>query len=164
MAAGVTYTPIASNTVSGSTTSTVALSSISNSYTDLIVVTNLASTATFTLYCYFNADTSNNYSGTYIYGNGTSAISGRQSSAPRLQIDIGGIGTAFSNSHILQVFNYANTTTYKSSLVRSNEPNYVGSWCGLWRSTSAINSLTFFTSANYFAAGSTFALYGVTAA
>ena len=62
MAAGSTYTPIATTTL-GSAASSVTFSSISGSYTDLILITNPSSATTDqSIYVQFNADTGTNYS------------------------------------------------------------------------------------------------------
>jgi len=58
--------------------------------------------------------------------------------------------------------NYANTTTNKTILSRSNAADKgVMATVSLWRNTAAINSITLLASANNFATGSTFSLYGV---
>jgi len=63
MAAGATYEPIATTTVSGSSTSTVTFSSISGTYTDLVIIGNLGSQTTNAFpYLQFNGDTGSNYS------------------------------------------------------------------------------------------------------
>ena len=59
---------------------------------------------------------------------------------------------------------YSNTTTYKSTVVRGNNSGYImGASTSLWRSTTAINSILFFSNGGNFAAGSTFKLYGIQA-
>ena len=65
-----------------------------------------------------------------------------------------------------QIQNYSNTTTYKTWLSRSNIPaDFVGALVGLWRSTSAITTIQFLTTtADTFAIGTTFTLYGIKAA
>jgi hypothetical protein len=58
--------------------------------------------------------------------------------------------------------NYSNTTTYKTILERANQPQAVtNSIVGLWRSTSAISTITMTTSSGTVSAGSTFTLYGI---
>ena len=79
MAAGSTYTPIATTTASGSASS-VTFSSIPSTYTDLVIVADIlgaASTADAVLR--FNSDTTSNYSETVIRGDGSSAASARYS-------------------------------------------------------------------------------------
>ena len=67
---------------------------------------------------------------------------------------------------MVSINNYSNATTYKTVLWRDNSNTYVAAQAGLWRSTSAITSITLSTnsSATNFASGSTFSLYGILAA
>jgi hypothetical protein len=74
---------------------------------------------------------------------------------------------AVSNTlSVTNIFNYANTNVYKSILTRGNKTGYgVETKVGMWRSTSAITSMTVFTTNNpNFESGSTFTLYGIAAA
>ena len=158
-----TNTPIASQTL-GSAAASVTFSSIPQGYTDLVVVYNGAGTAGTGLYFQFNGDSSANYSHTRILGDGTSAISQRGSNNT-----IGSflsIVSTTQNNVIAQVQNYSNSTTYKTTLARSNNTTgYIGAYVSLWRSTAAINSITITTgTADTYVAGSTFTLYGIAAA
>jgi hypothetical protein len=166
MAAGRTYTPIATQTLSTSAAS-VTFSSIPSGYTDLIVVVDAYNNTGNGYWLYMQAgngsiDTGNNYSGTYLFGNGTSAISQRGTSGPSI---VGAIDASNFRTHIVQIQNYANTTTYKTWLSRSNASGYTGAFVNLWRSTSAINTIQFSIEASKsFIPGSTFTLYGILAA
>jgi len=175
MAAGSTYTPIATTTVSGTSTSTVTFSSIAGTYTDLVIIGNLGSETTNAFpYLQFNGDTGTNYSITQLYGNGTSVVSSRVSSSAQLfNSDISVKQGAINSNVLYQIMNYANTTTYKTSLARQNTvdaADYNGSLAavGLWRNTAAITSvsikLTRGGTAYNFSTGSTFTLYGIAAA
>jgi hypothetical protein len=173
LAAGATYYPIATTTL-GSAQSSVTFSSISGSYTDLVLVISgkedVATGAGFgyVLGMQYNSDTGSNYSVTRLDGNGSSAASDRFTNQTSFDIGYyGGTGyTGFSTS-IIQIMNYSNSTTYKTMLNRMALPasGHVTTEVGLWRSTSAITSIkVFFTDSNNIAAGSTFTLYGITAA
>ena len=161
MAAGATYEPIATTTV-GTATDTVTFSSISGSYTDLVIVFNGTAAASTTAGLRFNSDTGSNYSHTYVLGDGSTALANR------------GVNTTFMNQFypnttrgtvIFNILNYSNTTTYKTVLTRvSNTGNYAGLLVGLWRSTSAITSVTLFGNGTNFSTGSTFTIYGIAAA
>lgn len=174
MAAGSTYTPIANYTSSGSAAS-YTFSSISGSYTDLILVMNFGinrNGAAFS--CQVgngSVDTGTNYSNTQLYGDGTSAASTRSSSTSSWSLTTWvGYSTTISNNAILQFQNYSNTTTYKTMLARTNNAAgsaYPGTSANvnLWRSTSAINTIKLLCGGtDYFLDGSTFTLYGITAA
>lgn len=163
MAAGATYTPIATTTISGTGTNSVTFSSISGSYTDLIIVTNQGATASENTGMQFNSDTGSNYSNTFIYGNGSSAASSRASSATYIRIDPQSSPTTSVNAvDIVHIMNYSNSTTYKTILSRGNSAGVaVAANVGLWRSTAAITSVKLYALSGNYADGSTFTLYGV---
>jgi len=174
MAAGSTYTPIATTTL-GSNTNTVTFSSIANTYTDLVVVVSAAISggATDIQYRFGNGgtiDTASNYSTTVLYGTGTAAGSYRQSSQTYILADYYAVpsSTLGNSAAIFQIMNYSNTTTFKTALNRSNQAGGgVDATVGLWRSTAAIDTIRFYANTNgtqNFLTGSTFTLYGIAAA
>jgi hypothetical protein len=164
-----TYDPIATATL-GSAASSVTFSSIPATYTDLICVVDakLVSGATSTnLIGYLNSDTGNNYSWTRLFGNGSSAASDRASNyGSMILASAGFLSAATPTNYIIQINNYANTTTNKTVLCRSNLPsNGTDAIVNLWRNTAAITSLNLQTQiSNNMIAGSTFTLYGIKAA
>lgn len=159
-----TYTPLATYTVSGTSTNSVSFNSISSAYTDLILVSTqaVASGSVNDLRLTINSDSGSNYSSTYLYGYSGGVLSGRDSGT------FGKVGrgsTTISNM-ILHFNNYSNTTTYKTILERSGvADNDIVGRVNVWRSTAAISSLTLisFPGVNY-TSGSTFTLYGIAAA
>jgi hypothetical protein len=163
MAAGTTYTPIATTTV-GTATNTVTFSSISGSYTDLVIVINgIASGGGMNPTIQFNGDTASNYSLTWVYGNGTAAFTSRYSS--QTSAYIGYLSSSEQGNIVLQVQNYSNATTNKTTLFRWNTVSIeTGAGVALWRNTAAITSISFKTSANNYGVGTTFTLYGIAAA
>ena len=175
MAAGSTYTPIATTTL-GSDTTTVTFSSISGSYTDLVLVAGFGSNrdgAGFSIRVgNGSVDTGTNYSNTNLYGTGSSAASDRTTSYSYFSTfpNIGFSTTLNANNLMISIMNYSNSTTYKTLLSRGNNAagtNYPGTIAsaGLWRSTSAINTVSLFGGGtDKFLSGSTFTLYGITAA
>ena len=168
MAAGSTYTPIATTTLTG-TQANVTFSSIPSTYTDLRLVINVAGNGTYFPYIQFNSDTGNNYSFTELLGNGTSASSGRISNYNLIQTYDVNTTTAVDTLVTWDLMNYSNTTTYKTVLSRANNAgNGTNAIVALWRSTSAINSILVGIIASgvtrNYTAGSTFTLYGITAA
>jgi len=165
MAAGSTYTPIATTTL-GSAQATVTFSSISGSYTDLVlIVQNSNANGVNSISLNFNSDTSSNYSMTFISGDGSTASSSRETSETKL--NVGATTTSMGNVTICNIMNYSNSTTYKSTLSRSGWTGYdlIRAFVGLWRSTSAITQIDIkvISGAN-FNTGSTFTLYGIAAA
>ena len=166
MAAGATYEPIASQTL-GSATASVTFSSIPQGYTDLVVVSNMAGTGVDATSIRFNGDTGNNYSYTRLYGSGSAAASTRESNISVLKTGLISTTSITSPDTIItHINNYSNSTTYKTAISRSAATSYVASFVGLWRSTSAITSLTLLieTGSPNIASGSTFTLYGIAAA
>lgn len=168
MAAGSTYTPIATNTLS-SATSSITFSSIPSTYTDLVLVTNLlqASTPQRWLSYRLNGDTGTNYSYTNLQGNGSSTTSYKESSQTRGIILFNTPSTTAWGNSITSFNNYSNTTTYKTSISKGgNTANSAETTITLWRSTAAINTilLTLEGSGQNFEVGSSFTLYGIAAA
>jgi hypothetical protein len=165
MPAGSTYTPIATTTLGGNQT-TVDFTSISGAYTDLVLVFNgTNATSSNGMRLRFNSDTGSNYSETYIYGNGTSALSTRGTSQTSVQVG-GDVGSSRATV-IVSINNYSNTTTFKTTLGRgSSAGTLVDATVGLWRDTSAITAIQCRLGAgtSNFSTGSTFTLYGIAAA
>jgi hypothetical protein len=168
MAAGATYTPIASYTLS-SDTSAVEFTSIPATWSDLVLITNVKYTGTGgtqELSCFVNSDTGSNYSLTLLQGNGTAASSARRTSATSIYFTFGRSDTNASGFalSIANFMNYSNTTTYKTILSRNGESaTGTAADVNLWRSTTAINRITFSNNVTY-KTGSTFTLYGIAAA
>lgn len=167
-----TYEPIATTTL-GSAAAEVTFSSISSAYTDLlIIVSNLTTTAANTgRFRVGNGtvDTGTNYSNTLLNGDGTSATSSRGSnSSAGLIIGATTAGLPPTNpaQAIINLQNYSNTTTFKTAITRyglaSGETEANAS---LWRSTSAINIITFrIAPSGSYKTGTVFTLYGIKAA
>jgi len=159
--ATTTYEPIATHTL-GSAAGSYTFSSIPSTYTDLIMVMAGGSNGSLDLGWQANGDTGSNYSYTRLSGNGSSASSNRVTNN---QIACFGwmSSSITQGTQILQIFNYANTTTYKTSLGRGGmASNLLVADVGLWRNTAAITSLTI-TNLNgqTFNSGTTFTLYGI---
>lgn len=158
-----TYDCIATTTL-GSAQLTVTFSSIPATYTDLVLVySGSSASAGQSLDIRLNSDTGTNYSFTGLYGSGSAASSFRVSNNTygRIANFSTGIGNA-----IAQFENYANTTTFKTWLSRSNDAgNDVIAFVNLWRSTAAISTIACsnFGSSLNIASGSTFTLYGIKA-
>jgi hypothetical protein len=165
MAAGSTYTPIATQ-ILGSSASTVTFSSIPSTYTDLVLITSTQSnisSGSDDINVVINSDsTTGHYSMTYLYGTGSSAVSSRTAG----RIGIGRQDSTEFGVGVTHFQNYSNTTTYKSVLSRGSAASQITiAYVGLWQSTSAINQLVLSpSSASTFSTGSTFTLYGIAAA
>ena len=164
MPAGSTYEPIATTTL-GSAAASVTFSSIPSTYTDLVIVINGAyvSSEDASPGLRFNSDSGSNYSETGLDGNGSSAGSFADTSATSAIL---ASMSATISTNIINIMNYANTTTYKTSISRgNNSANRVRAYVAMWRNTAAITSIQIITRATPdFATGSTFTLYGISAA
>ena len=169
MAAGSTYTPIATYTVP-SAQSSYTFSSVPSTYTDLVLVLNLVSTSAGSsdVNINFNGDNSALYSRTYLAGTGTSpGNSGRAGTTSTIQINNwSSVTTAAGYNAVINIMNYANTNVFKTVIARTNNAaNAAETSLDLYRSTSAISSILVAAGASrQFDIGSTLTLYGITAA
>lgn len=161
----VTYETVATTTLTTATAS-VTFSSISGTYTDLVVVIEGTATTSFgQVQMRFNGDTGTNYSTTYMWGTGSTAVSDRDSNISTGGSNPGFLGTGRGNN-IINIQSYSNTTTNKTAIARSSVPgNRVTATVNLWRSTAAVNEVRFnILGGDTFASGCTFSLYGIKAA
>jgi hypothetical protein len=157
-----TYTELRRTVVGTATNSvTLDLTGISG-YTDLVlVINNTHSTNAVDGWFRLNGDTGSNYSRTNLSGDGSSAVSGRNSN---VAFGYGILTLTTPSTNILQFMNYANTTTFKTVLMRSNNAGsggYVQATVDLWRNTNAITSIEIGCVSGNYAVGSTFSLYGI---
>lgn len=165
MAAGPTYEPIATTTL-GSATTTFTFSSIPGTYTDLVIIIEgpgISGGTSMDVDIRFNSDSSSVYSDTRLQNAGCDANHNGnliRVAAPR------------SNNRwntAINIFNYADTSYYKTLIVRSNinsttDP-VVEMYSGCWRNTSAITSFTLFSGQNRnFEVGTICTLFGIAAA
>jgi hypothetical protein len=175
MAASATYEPIATQTL-GSAAASVTFSSL-GSYTDLIVIvsaqgnTGGGASGGNTNFLRFNGDTASNYSSTRLSAQ-ASITTSQANNATSMNMANGYESQTADNifaPHIYHILNYRNATTNKTVIGRANS-TYTSDMrtqavVGLWRSTAAITSVTISTdSSGLYRIGSTFTLYGITAA
>jgi hypothetical protein len=171
MPAARTYEPLATTTL-GSAAATIDFNSISGAYTDLVFIIQLASTSSNNIFVRLNSNTGSNYSCVRLGGSGSgSGVSESSANQTYLPITYYGWPTSTMGDSMtrFQIQNYSNSTTNKTMLWRSDRAgNGPDTGVGLWRSNSAITSVSFST--NGFAAGTSIAansiitLYGITAA
>jgi hypothetical protein len=163
----LTYEPIATQTL-GSAAASVTFSTIPGTYTDLVLICNAKMASNETLMLRYNSDTATNYSDTYLNGNGTAAASARTTNNTKQDLVYTGSGknTEFFTV-ICNILNYTNTTTNKTTLIRSSAANSEATAIvSLWRATpAAITTITLLgNNSSNIASGSTFTLYGIKAA
>lgn len=167
-----TYEPISTQTL-GTAVNTVNFNSIPQTYTDLVLVSNIriSGNGGEGASIRFNSDTGSNYSYTRLYASnavysdrGTNLTSNEFGYFPGSDSTSGLFGNGIAHMQ-----NYSNTTTFKTFLHRWNNnlnvgTQHVGFTAGLYRSTSAISSITLIAgSAKNFVIGCTFTLYGIKA-
>jgi hypothetical protein len=166
MAAGNTYTPIATNTL-GSAQASVTFNSFSG-YTDLILVCAAKGASAQSMRMQFNSDTGANYSTTNLYldlfnSPEADSVTYTGENSIRAGYIQNGISTTDFLTCIIQLQDYSNSTTYKTVLSMSAKA--VNAAVSLWRNTSAITSIVVFPAGSVnFSSGSSFTLYGITEA
>jgi hypothetical protein len=164
-----TYEPIATTTVSGTSTGSVSFTSIPSTYTDLRLVYNGGWITSFGYAVYWlrlNGDTGTNYSATYIQSYGTGQLSGRESNQSNMYLNYSSDSGNAACITMFDIMNYSNSTTYKTVLATGREAAWgLSVSAGLWRSTSAVSSLELRMADNVkMSSGSVITLYGIKAA
>jgi|688.fasta_scaffold483380_2 hypothetical protein len=165
----ITYEPIATTTVS-TATHPVTFSSIPSTYTDLIAVVSPIGTAgNYDLSIRFNSDSGTNYSWAGINfnaDNSGAAYSTRGTNTTFFPTSTN-VATVTPYPVVIHIQNYANTNIYKACISRIARETYaVALNSGLWRSTSAINEVSFILTgggSTTFKAGTVISLYGIKA-
>ena len=138
------YEIIEAKTV-GSAIATVTFSSIPQKYTDLVfVISSGVTTGTYVnFYHRYNGSSSAIYSRTTIYADGGTAASARATGATEAYSGLS--ETTIQSTTTIHLFNYSNTTTFKTCLTRDTEAALIAqSRLNLWRSADAISSVEFF--------------------
>ncbi len=161
------------NITLGSTAASITFASLpSTGYRDLMLVMTVRNTTPGTGQDYldirFNGDSGGNYYGVKMQGSGTAASSDSQG-ANNTKLLAGLFNEGNTTAGVftpitVSIFDYTQTDKHKSTLTRSSAPlSVVAAWAGRWASTAAITSINIFPDSASWAAGSTFALYGVVA-
>jgi hypothetical protein len=159
-----TYEKIASTTL-GSAAATIDFNSIAGTYTDLrLVIVGKYTSGGGNTRIRFNSDTSSLYSSTRIAGDGSSASSDRLTNQGFQRLSFNGNSSTIPDFLTVDIFSYAGST-FKTSLITSSE-DYNGSGLvvrtvGLYRSTTAISSITISLDSSTMAAGTSATLYGI---
>lgn len=163
-----TYEPISTTTL-GSAAASISLTSIPSTYTDLVLImTPVVTTATTFALRYNGVSTGTPYSVTVLYGDGSAAASTRLSSQNEIRISYGATSRSTNTGNIIvSIFNYSNSTTYKTNLSRDNYASEgTGANVGLWRSTAAITQIDLIpvSGGTIINTGTVVTLYGIKAA
>jgi hypothetical protein len=165
MSKTATYSLISSYTHTGASTGEITVGSIPQTFTDLVVQASVLYSADNGNYIGFriNGDTSALYSSTPMVGNGTSTNSYRATGDTKIAFYAS--STSNRTTVTINLNDYANTTTFKSPLIRSSSvsSDNVEARIGLWRSTAAVSSFSFWFPNASIAAGTNIKLYGIQA-
>jgi hypothetical protein len=161
-----TYTALANVTLGSP--SLLTFSNIPATYRDLRIVFagNLHEASSASVFMQFSGDTTaTNYNHVRMSGNGSSASSGTQNNN-RTAFEGAGLEQGTNGTFIVDILDYSATDKHKTALSR-NGANKTGAQAAeafaiRWSNTAAVTSVAFtLGGGNNFAAGSTFALYGI---
>lgn len=116
----------------------------------------------------FNSDTSSVYANHYLYGDGASTFAGADINSARINLYGSSVTSSQANTfavHVIDILDYRNTNKFKTVRALGGQDSngsgvsFLSS--GLWRSTSAITSITVTANADNFNSNSRFYLYGI---
>ncbi len=163
----MSYIALATTTLT-TAASSVTFSSIPTSVNgvalrDLILVINAAVTAEGVPRARVNGDAASNYSRVEMFAGNVGIFS---STATQGFFDLGRSGTGSSGTRFMcvtQFMDYSATDKHKTVLSRNNDDDTraLSALAQRWANTAAITSITCILSANSYATGSTFSLYGI---
>ena len=154
-----TYVALATYTVSGSSTNSVTISSLPTGYKHLVLIINGGATIDgVDPRLQFNGDTGSNYRFVWA-GN----ASGSQAASTSIALSINGRLDTTEREQVTKVFinDYRGSRNKGAVSQAINAGGGVDMICGYWNTDNAINSLTIFSSTNYFQDATTISLYGV---
>ena len=161
-----TFIKIETQTVGSGGVASVTFSSIPATYTDLKLVLSTRDARALTvsdIFVTFNGS-GGTYSGRYVYGNGTSAVSTTTTDGMAWGTGASNTASVFGNSEVyIPNYTSANAKSYSSdSTSETNATDgYVLLLAGLWTGTDAITSILLTPFTANFAQYSTFSLYGI---
>ena len=163
----ITYEPITTTTL-GSATNTITFSSISSAYTDLRI-SAVISLASDRISLGFNSDVpfgTSNYDFTYYEGNGGSVSTVNRTNWNGIE-PASNWSASYPAFITFDIFSY-NSSAYKTVLATASTnqitSGVIRNTVGVWRSTSAINSITIKSVTGNMSAGSIVTLYGIKSA
>jgi hypothetical protein len=159
-----TYTPLANLTL-GSAAISVTFGSIPASYKDLICVVVAQGSTNVSGRIVLNGDTGANYGYQRLSGSGSSASAATESS--RTVGFLSSIAQATTTGAIqinINIIDYSATDKRKTIISRADQAaNGTEAFSNSWANTAAVTSLEILRNTGNWAAGSTFALYGIVA-
>jgi hypothetical protein len=163
------YESIATVTVGAGGQSSITFSSIPSTYKHLqLRAFSYAAATNQGYFLQINGDTgTTNYNTHYVYGDGSSALAGANSTWAGIDIAPTASSSSYGTAIVVDILDYTNTN--KNKTIRSlqgsdaNGAGNVGLFSGLWQNTSAITSLVIRENLSGLDINqySSFALYGI---
>ena len=161
------YESIQTVTVGSGGSSSITFSSIPSTYKHLQIRFIAAGTGSPSVYGQFNSDSSAIYTRHRLQGNGSTASADGVISQNQMSL-FGSAGLPTSTTFgavIMDVLDYENTNKFKTvRTLQGLDKNGSGNielTSYLWRSTAAINAISFVPTSGNFSEYSSFALYGI---
>ena len=163
------YESIATTTVGAGGQSSITFSSIPSTYKHLqIRGIGRTSAGGESLRLRFNSDTGANYANHELYGTGSAASAYAEFNVNSNFADSFAPSSASANVFgvgVIDILDYANTNKYKTIRALSGYDNNGSGYAvlnsGLWRNTTAIDTILLFFGSGNLTQYSTFALYGI---
>ena len=157
------WVPLATTTLSSSAAS-VTFGSIPSGYRDLVLACSGTTSVNATILARLNGDAGNNYSWVYMRGNGSTAVSGANSSDTSILTGATAYWiNASPTNTVLQFLDYSATDKHKTVLCRNDGSTRASeATCSRWANTAAITQIAMTLTSGTFNTG-TFSLYGIEA-
>jgi hypothetical protein len=160
------YESIATATGTGAS-GTITLSSIPSTYVALQIRARMrTSVSGWSTFMTLNGDTAANYSTHYLAADGGGVYAGGDANASNMSVQGFGNNSTYHDYAIIDILDYSVTSKYKTTRTFAGMNNngagpYVLYNSGSWRSTSAINSITFTLGSGNFTTNTSISLYGI---
>jgi hypothetical protein len=159
------YESIATVTVGAGGSSTFTFSSIPSTYTHLQVRAFWLNSANSNNWFRLNGDTGANYAGHELGGDGSSTYATSYTSNSDGALFAYASTSTAAGVAVIDILDYNDTNKFKTTRTLSgqdrNGSGLIVLRSNLWRSTSAVTSLTFYSQSGSFSQYSSFALYGI---
>ena len=143
--------------------SSVTFSNIPQTFGDLVLIMEHTTSVAANKLVRFNGDGGSNYPWVYMGGNGTSAISGTNTSTSLLVEALAAGSTTERLLTIVNIMDYSATDKHKTALTRNGRASQgTDAIACRWANTAAITSISIeLNNSASFPSASTFSLYGV---
>ena len=162
MAAGATYEPIQTTTLSSNSSVGISFNSFSG-YTDLVLIINGTQSVADDIKLVFNSDSGSNYSRIGVYWN--SSVRDAFGTNNNTSILCGDLPASGLNGTVMvNIFNYSSNNIYKTCHATNRLASQSQIRACTWRNTNAITTIDVTVNQGVFYSGTSFTLYGILAA